>query len=372
MKKLLVLFTAFVLLFALAACGGGETSDDPLNRRDDPTSPTSGEGPDTAPTGGAQGITEGGALSFEAILMYAETGNTEYFQPRVLTAAEQAELRADVERQGGKVTFDADGTIRITGEGSSRLTVHPDGGVEGVDDEGKPFGFADSKEWPTSALGSAVPRADFTISMQVEDEEGLMILFEGVTMEQARAYGKQLAAAGFTVEPEEMYLPEQGMYGYRGRNAADLVLEFNYMEAGGSVTCALTVEPYRQPAGPGEGDPYTPPTDYPGIGEEPQIPGGTDVWPSSGPLTRIPRPDFGTGFTLRDDGDTITVSVSGGTAADFAPYMQKLKEAGFTVSPEYDDDEEVKFYEAHDREGYDAYVQWAYGVFAVGVTTIPE
>lgn len=51
------------------------------------------------------------------------------------------------------------------------------------------------------------------------------------------------------------------------------------------------------------------------------IPAGTDSWPSSGPLTRIPKPDFGTGFTIRDDGDKISVSVSGATAANFAPYM---------------------------------------------------
>ena len=303
--------------------------------------------------------------------------------------------------------------------------------------------------------------------MRVEDDESLMIMFENVTFEQAKAYGQKLADAGFTVDPSELEMKENGMYSYSGRNSSDLSVEFNYMDSNGSVTCALTVEKYSDEI-PGY-DPY-PSTDeqgqlppefafllpngngdysvidcgyytsiqkenssvseaksfaalcqsngfdeysvdegqisdgsysYSGIytkGDlqiiisynvieenklfvnvsiaeevgEPETPVGTDPWPTSGSLTRIPKPNFGTGFLIADYGDQIAVNVTGATAANFAPYMQKLKDAGFTLSPEYEDDDDIKFYEAHNQEGYDAYVQWAYGVFVVGVTTIPE
>lgn len=467
MKKPLLLFLAVILALSLFACGE-DKNDDPLNRRDesDAVSSGSGENQQGNNPGGAQGITESTPLSLEAILMYAETGNTEYFLPRVLTSAEQAALRADVEKQGGKVTFDADGTINITGSDTSRLTVHPDGSVEGVDADGKPFGFSNKKDWPTSELGSAVPKASFAIKMQVEDDESLMIMFDGVSYDRAKDYGRALAAAGFTKDANELDMKDNGMYGYSGTNANGISAEFNFMSSGGSVNCALTVERYSDnpvtdnPANPSIGVPAELPshfafmlpdgkgsfsvykTDFyysiekadgslseakafasrcasdgyeqkmirenknddgsdayfavyskgnyeirislnmfekkllvdliettdPGT----SIPAGTDPWPSSGPLTRIPKPGFGTGFTIRDYGDTISVSVSGATVENFAQYMQSLQSAGFTVSPEYDDDEDIKLYEAHNKDGYGAYVQWAEGVFVVGVTTIPE
>jgi len=457
MKKLLILFIALTLALSLAACGENGSSDDPLKPRDENTSQTQ--------PSGAQGIKDGTGLSLEAILMYVETGDTEYFRPRVLTSSEQAALRADVEKQGGSVTFDVDGTINITGSDSSRITVRSDGSVEGVDADGQPFGFSNKKDWPSSALGSAVPKAEFGIKMHVEDDESLMIMFKDVSFDQAKAYGQQLASAGFTVDPSELEMKENGMYSYSGTNADGITAEFSYMASGGEITCALTVGKHTDdpgvdvtpggaagtpsdlpahfafmlPDGKGDFDVYN--NDYfysveKAGGTLPEaktfasrcasngyeermvqenknddgsdvyfavytkdkyeihislnmlekklqidlietqsgtnIPAGTDSWPTSGPLTRIPKPDFGTGFTIRDDGDSITVSVTGATAANFAPYMQSLQNAGFTVSPEYDDDDDVKLYEAHNKEGYDAYVQWAYGVFAVGVTTIPE
>ena len=468
MKQTALLLAILMIALTLAACGG--TTGDPLTRTDGTKAAvTDGAGHET--NGGASGVVDAPALTLQAILQYAETGNTEYFLPRVLNEAERAELRRSVEAEGGTLSFEADGTIRISGEGPSLIVVHPDGSVEGTDADGNPFGFSNKKEWSDSEFGRAVPKADFAIQMQIEDSDGLMILFEGVSYDQVKAYGKQLASAGFTLDQDEIDMKDSGLYSFSAHNEAGYAAELNYMAAEGSVTCALSVAKYQDPSEVTfPDDPYTPPAgsegdlpsefafllpdgkgdfrviaydDYTAIekagatlseaktftarclangftlgmeseepapdgtdtylalltrddleihivlnvreankldvdlltvqgGDGPELPAGTDPWPLSGPLTRIPKPDFGTGFAIRDDGDVISVAVSGAAASDFAPYMQKLKDAGFTESPDYENDDDVKLYEATDKDGYSAYVQYAYGVFVVAVTTIPE
>jgi|GEM_PF-1878588 len=464
-KRILIMLAAILLALSFAACD----EDEPLKRSDGTKSPSVSTG-DQTPTGGAQGIKDGDGLSFQAILMYAETGNTDYFKPRALNPSEQAQLRASVEKDGGKVTFGADGSINITGDGKTRLTVYPDGSVEGVDDEGNPFGFSKTKSWPDSAFGKAVPKNDFDISMVVEDDEELMIMFEGVTYDMAKSYGKKLASSGFTVDSNEIDMKDSGMYGYSGKNSADIVAEFNFMSSGGSVTCALSVAKYKEPSltETGGDDPYGH-----GSGEETDLPekfafllpdgkgtfdvlqydgfvaiekkngslseaknfaslcaangyeeranqqytgddgsecyfggyvkdnleihislniggkglrvdlieteqggytppAGTDEWPASGPLTRIPKPDFGTGFTVVDYGDQTNVSVSGGKPDDFDGYVSKLKAKGFKNHIEYEVDDDVMLFSAYDSDNYAVFVQYAYNVFAIGVTNQPE
>lgn len=464
MKRLSILLLAFVLICALFACGQTTPagSDDPLGRDDKSKGQTEASGPEDDLSRG--GVITRQAVTFEALLNYIETGSTEMYQPRVLTDAEKQELKESVEKEGGTIAFDADGTIRITGDGQTSIILHPDGSCSGTDADGKPFGFETKKEWPDSAFGKAVPKADFEIKMQVEDEDGLMLMFDNVTYEQAKAYGKQLSAL-FAVNPSEIDMKENGMYSYSGMNENGLLVEFSFMDSAQSKTCGLSVGKHEDDPGdtsdvPGgqTGTPAELPPQFAFLSPdssysvydadgyysiekagatlaeakeftakavangyekrsenvyknedgsdayvavlttetyeihvmlntiEPKLfvdlleinnsgaqqPDGNDQWPVSGPLTRIPKPDFGTGFTIRDEGEVITASVSGAKESDFAPYMQRLKDAGFTLSPQYEDEDDMLYYEAHDAEGYDAYVNYVFGVFVVGVTTMPE
>ncbi|MBP5271286.1 MAG: hypothetical protein ILO42_10050 [Clostridia bacterium] len=473
MKRVLILVLSLSLLLSLAACGGSGKSDETLARRDDdttvPDGPVSQQGDDS----GAQGIRDTVPITFEVIMQYATTGDKSIFTPHVLTAAEQQQLRASVEANGGQVTFDPDGTIRITGSGTTRLTVLPDGSVEGVDDDGKPFGFAVDGNWPDTELGRSVPKADFKIGMTSDEGDILTVSFTGVTIEAAAEYGKKLAESGFTADAAETDLRDRGIYSYSGSNSDGIRAEFVFMDSAGTYTCGLVVEK------PGSADetsaddyPYQPGTSASQTGAEippefaflfpggtgsyriidnntfisaekenatlgdargfselcrnngftentlqeykgqdgsdvhfsvytkgglevhislnllgnmiavdmfeteaqgsAEMPAGTDSWPLSGPLAKLPKPDFGNGFTITEAQESITVTVTGAAASDFSGYVEKMKAAGFTFEPDFEDGPDIKLYEAANSEKYNAYVQFAYGYFSIGIGKMPE
>ena len=468
MKKLIALVLSLIMILSLAACGGSGKDDETL-RREDGTKKTSNETPGNP--GGASGINSNVPLSFISLLQYAESGDTSLFTPHMLSETEKAQLRASVEAEGGTVDFGADGSITVNGKGGSYFTISLDGSVNGVDDEGNPFGFnKNNKEWPSGAFGKAVPKADLDISMQIEDDESLMIMFENVTYDQAKAYGAKLRGAGFTVDAYETDMKESNMYSFTGKNADDISVEFNYLVMHGSATCALTVSKYSEGYDTYDPyDPYTPsdpgtPGELPaefkfllsgnqsglkvvqhdgyvsvekdgatvsdaryfaslcasnglteqtkqeydtesgkvffasyvnGSGDEvhiayyedsasfyvdvilsqgqnPYQPQGDDKWPATGVLTKLPKPDFGTGFIIYDYGDQISVTVTGAGASDFAGYAAKVKASGFTRYVDEENDDDLKMYAGYDKDGYGASVQYAYGTFAIVITKQPE
>jgi len=466
MKKIIALIVLFCMIFALCACGGGGgTPEDTFNRRDDTTAAQNVS--ETDDNGGAHGVVVTN-LTFQALLMYAETGNKEYFDPHVLNDAEKAQLKASVEAEGGQCDFGADGTIIITGSGTTRLEIHPDGSVEGTDDEGKPFGFSKVTDWPTSEFGKAVPQADLQIKMQTEDDEMLMIMFENATLDQVKAYAKKLEEAGYTIDKQE--LDVESMYQFSGKNANDIVVSLTYMagEGGNDASIALNVEKYKEWSGD-ETDYQTEPlteTDLPSqfafllpngkkdfkvyqnagyitiekatgtlseaknfaslceqngyryvTGQEYKnedgtdsyfavylndsyeihislnileskffvdlldaanpgevtTPAGEDDWPTAGAAAKLPKPTFGDGnYTVRDYGDQTSISVDGASASDFYTYVKALQNKGFTIDQELDDEDDVKLYSAYDKDNYAAFVQYAMGVFVIGITNQPE
>ena len=465
MKKVIALVIALVMALSLFACGGNTDKPQETLRRDDVTKAPA-NGTEAPGTGGASGIHDKPALTLTALLQYAESGDTSVFEPHMLDAAEKAQLKASVEAEGGTVDFGDDGSITVHGRNGSYFTVTLDGSVEGVDDEGRPFGFnKGNKEWPDTAFGKAVPKADFSIKMQIEDEESLMIMFENVTYEQAKAYGAKLREAGFTVDEYETDMEDSNMYSFSAKNAANLNVEFNYMIMGGGPTCALSV---GTPSQGGDTEPYIPadpgtPTELPakfafllpeGQGEykvydkggyasitksgatvsdakkfasrcesnglteqtkqeyntdegkkvffasyvnsvkdevhiayyedsgmfyvdmieyhEPEVPQGGDDWPTGGVMSKLPKPGFGTGFSVREYDDQISIAVTGASASDFEGYVSKVKAKGFVNDPDYENEEDFLMYTAFDSEGYGVAVQFVYNTFSIIITKYPE
>lgn len=259
MKKILILLLAAVFVITtFVSCGQNtETrkNDDPMGRQDDTKAPTEAQKPTD---GQGEDATQGGvitkpALSLDVILNYIETGSTELFEPHVLSLSEQQELRESVEKNGGTISFDGDGTVRITGQGQTSIVLHPDGTYTAVDEDGNEFSSGDLHEWPDDRFGNAVPTPEFPIQMVYSDEKGLDSLFENVTLDQIKDYAEKLKNAGYVQDSDVIDMPDFGMYSFSGNNG-ELRVEINYMDSQGTVTASLSVAPMA------------------GSGEEPQIP----------------------------------------------------------------------------------------------------
>ncbi|MBP5331039.1 MAG: hypothetical protein J6Y89_04240 [Lachnospiraceae bacterium] len=439
MKRQVFLLLAILLAFTLTACGkkddnvgnsgnGGNTNTEEnagnqgnggntgnagstnsnggfLSREDDETEPKTGTAKTESNTTddnasvseatgvgeGAQGITDRAPITLDGILLYIETGSTDYFTPHKLSSSEQEELRKNIEKEGGKVSFDQDGTIHITGEGSTKLVIHPDGSYEGTDADGQSLGVvSSSSEWPDSAFGKAVPKPDFDIGMQMEDGEGLMILFENVTMADAEAYGKKLAEAGFTNNANEMKMSGVGMYSYSGGNSDGIDVEFNYLNSGGTVSCGLTVEKHKEYSDYDDYGDYGDFGDYSDFGDDSgeYYPGYgdygdtdydylsalfSDSWPSSGLLTLVDEPDFGDGFKIDTYEDKVSASVLGATKSDYDAYVKSVKAKGFTLDSETDEypEDDLYMYTGFNSKGNGCLVQLYMGELGI-IVTIPE
>ena len=95
-------------------------------------------------------------------------------------------------------------------------------------------------------------------------------------------------------------------------------------------------------------------------------------WPKSGALAKLPEPSIDGGYIIDEDAEKITASILGGSAEEFSDYVSKVKALGYNLNQDYDNTDDVMFYEANDAAGYSVYVQFAYGVFSVGITKITE
>ena len=423
MKKLIVFVLALSLVLAMAACsGGGETqkpqdggntpsNNTPLHRDDEePAAPAPGTNPAPDPTpqtqppenppagSGISGAVTEDPLTLTKVMMYIESGNEEYFKPHRLTAKEEQELRASVEAEGGKLTVNADGSITITGKAPSVMTIGLDGSVTGTDEDGQPINNKIGGPWPQTELGKAVPTPPFKLAMSTEDEEdGLLAMFKDADRTAVKAYAQTLKEAGFTERVEEMDLAAMDMYTFEAVKGGCKV-ELMYMGGEEGASAIINVyhytpdpeDPYEPGGDPGfdpnsssggEDEPFDPNSSSAGedpydpfenepLPEVPQV--KADEWPTAAGASRLPKPTFGTGFSTRADQWTITVTVQGAKVSDFDTYMAAMREKGFTRHAEMEDEDDVKFYQASDKDDYAAYVQWAYGSLVIGVTNEPD
>ena len=464
MKKVFAAFIALVLVVTvLASCGGGG-SDTPMTRRDEGKTT---DGGDETTRGGAQGIVNEQPLSLEVLLTYCETGDTSVFTPHVLSASERDQLRRSVESKGGTVEFSQNGDVTVRGAGASWFTIGIDGSVEGVDDDGMPFGFSKSGTWPDSELGRAIPEAGLEIQSVAGDDENVVITFKNAGYDDMKEYAEKVRAAGFDEDISKTDLADTGTFIFSAENGDGLCVSIMYMASQQSAVVSVEkkgagdedtdIDPFY-PSDPGteaelpdefaflsegvtdgfvvldhDGLYYS--IEKPGstvtleeakvfaslceengwqkgtemnytnadgseafftyytkdnfevdvslnVGEDaqffvdlkyagsviPDIPDGTDDWPSDGLFTLLPKPDFGTGFTVTENSEeAATVTVTGASAGDFETYVQKAIAAGFTEHGEYDTSDDFMMYNALDGKGHAMFVTFMYGVFTIGV-----
>lgn len=312
--------------------------------------------------------------SLDQLMQYYETGTG--YVPHELSDAEKKALKEDVERQGGKIEFGSDGSLTITGEGESRLVLYEDGRIEVTSEDGDDITYTQGNEWPKdSALGKVIPDPGYKIKNCYATNDSISMIFEEGGIEEAQAFGTLLKNAGFTVELHEDVMPEYGMYSFDAQNADGIMVTVTYIKDGGFVFSADDGSGY-------DGGDYGDYGDYDygdydygdydygdydygdlngyGIGT-------TTEWPSTGLLTMLPEPDFGTGYTIEELPEYAYVVVQGAGRSDFTPYVNKLKQAGFNKNVDTDAYEDVMFFEATNDDGYVVFVQSVNGSFEFGI-----
>ena len=173
---------------------------------------------------------------------------------------------------------------------------------------------------------------------------------EGATLSDAKKFASRCKSNGLTEQTTQEYETDEGKKVFFASyvNSAKDEVHIAYYEDSGLF--------------------YVDMIEY----HEPEQPTGQDDWPTAGVVSKLPKPDFGTGFVVRDYGDQISIVVTGASASDFDGYVAKLKAKGFVNDVEYEKEDDLLMYSAFDGEGYGAAVQFAYNTFGIVITTYPE
>ncbi|MBR5767574.1 MAG: hypothetical protein IKX86_02715, partial [Clostridia bacterium] len=241
------------------------------------------------------------------------------------------------------------GVMYMASQQSAMVSVEKRSGAEDTGDDPFDPGYQGTEtELPAEFAFLSEGVAD---GFAVYDNEGYFSIEKkdgAATLEEAKKFASLCEENGFTKETGTEYANPDGSQAFFAAYSKDdleIVISLNMIEDTPFFVDLKKIESGGQ-----------------------DFPAGTDEWPASGFLSLVPKPDFGTGFTIGDDDEEkTTVMVIGATAEDFAAYVQKVMAAGFTVDADYEDDDDVLFYEAADGKGHAMYVQFVYGIFAIGV-----
>ena len=390
MKRILAFVLVLALVVSLAACGDSDTesqngaNDTPLTRSESPQENTSASPSvsEEESEGGAHGIITKPAVSLEAVLSYIETGDTSIFDPANLSDSDKADLKRSVESAGGNIVYGADGSIDITGSGSTHIIIHADGSFEGTDEDGLPFNSVDVHTWPDSELARSVPKPEFELSLANEEDGVLEAMFNGVTLEKAKSYCASLKSAGFDVDPVETDMNELNMYSYSASNADGVWVEFTFMDTEYVSGCTMSIR--SADAYPGYDDDYSYDDysyedysyeDYSYEDYSYDYSSGdyddTFSWPTDGAFKYLPSPDFDGITQVTGDEESYTVVLVNGTRDDIESYVAKLKSSGFTENHEYESDDDLVMYMAYNSQGYGVLAEFVSGIAVIAGTKAP-
>lgn len=167
--------------------------------------------------------------------------------------------------------------------------------------EGEEMTFGKVTDWPTSPEWVRLFPVPARVAVkEVETGEDFVRLTVSMSLEEVKAYVEQLKAAGFTIDPLETT-----MVGY-----TYMASDPEYNSASVTYSSLIQLIEFRHSIEEDETDPYQE------ISHE---------LPKTGIIETLPAITFGKVETVIDSGDSLTVTLSGVSAAEGAAFVRQCK-----------------------------------------------
>ena len=207
MKKKLGIVLALLIALSLVACGkdAGESSkesqgrsDAPLEREDN--SSKAKESSEAKTEAGnqseAQASTEGTGFSSMTDIQSA----TDVVWGKQDDATRQEIIDA-AKAEGMEVTFGDDGSMTIVDADGSVFVQNPDGSWTQKDEDGSVSQLGGS--WPSNEFTKLIPDPGFAVLGLSASDDEFTAAFQGVGVDDIKAYADKVKAKGFTIDAEE-------------------------------------------------------------------------------------------------------------------------------------------------------------------------
>lgn len=207
MKKKLGIVLALLIALSLVACGkdAGESSkesqgrsDAPLEREDNSskTKESSEAKTEAGNQSEAQASTEGTGFSSMTDIQSATDvvwGKQDDISRQEIIDAAKAE--------GMEVTFGDDGSMTIVDADGSVFVQNPDGSWTQKDEDGSVSQLGGS--WPSNEFTKLIPDPGFAVLGLSASDDEFTAAFQGVGVDDIKAYADKVKAKGFTIDAEE-------------------------------------------------------------------------------------------------------------------------------------------------------------------------
>ena len=205
MKQRLLFTLALCLIFALAACGG----KDPAPVATPNTAPLIRT--DVTPTPAAQPKPED--IDIGAIV----SGNG---SPDLISGMDPLTRQQYIDaanEDGYDVSFGIDGSTTLEHRETGERIIQKPGGIwEFTDADGSGTKLQMGGDWPDNDFTAQVSRPQFAVGMAAVDGEEFSVTFVDASLDDMKAYVKELEALGFSGEVLEM----GGIYSFEATNKA--------------------------------------------------------------------------------------------------------------------------------------------------------
>lgn len=158
-----------------------------------------------------------------------------------LTEADKRVLTEEASKEGYKLEFPADGSIKLNSENDGWYILYPNGDIYCETPDGLRFSMSHDQPWPTTGLAKDVPSdTNLKINYEIVADDQVFLTFENPSLADIRAYGQKLAAAGFvanedSMDSEEIYLFDA----VKGNLHVNLIWSTSY----GTIASHLTITP---------------------------------------------------------------------------------------------------------------------------------
>ena len=242
MKKRLGLLLVAMLVLSLAACGkeagGGSSdgqgkSDAPLEREDDSSKKSEVVESKTDEDEKSGEDIGSGSVGFSSISDMQSATDVIWGKQDDIS---RQEIIDAAKAEGMEVTFGDDGSMTIVDADGSVFVQNPDGSWTQKDEDGTISQLGGS--WPSNEFTKLIPDPGFAVLGLSSSDDEFTAAFQGVDVNDIKAYADKVKAKGFTIDAEEQDREVYGVtiYTYEAYNEDGYYVSVFYTSGTSGVT----------------------------------------------------------------------------------------------------------------------------------------
>lgn len=242
MKKRLGLLLALLLVLSLAACGkevGGGSSDEPgkldapLEREDDSSKKSEAVESKTDENEKSGEETGSGSVGFSSIGEMQSATDIVWGKQDDIS---RQEIIDAAKAEGMEVSFGDDGSMTIVDADGSIFIQNPDGSWTQKDEDGTINQMGGS--WPSNEFTKLIPDPGFAVLGLSASDDEFTAAFQGVNVDEIKAYADKVKAMGFAIDAEEQDQEVSGItiYTYEAYNEDGYCVKVFYTSGTSGVT----------------------------------------------------------------------------------------------------------------------------------------